>query len=242
MTCNIYLFFSNGEIFSYSIAEAFHCIYSDSSLQSEELPKRYLDIFHESNQSTFNLYEEHPFCTCEGVESCIYQDRYYSMVPVFSNLVKRVGLLLIRYGYPFAEDEKILCEYTAAIISMELLRREQERIRRESLEIARAKLAVSSLTFSERMAGAAVLQMLDSDEGTVFLNMVANQIYATKSIVSGALKKLESAGVIRTKSQGVKGKYIRITNDYLRSEFQNAELLQEDPAPQQTSNDRGRSV
>ena len=220
--CNMYLFYSSGEIFAYSTAKAFSCKYNDSALERHELPYYHMCHFHESAQPQFNLYEETPTCTCEERDTCIFSNRYSAMVPVFSNGMKKAGILLIRYGAPFEKDEEVLCEYTAAIISIELIRQEQERIQRESVEIARARLAVSSLTFSEQKAGAAVLDSLEEDEGTVFLNTVANRIYATQSIVSAALKKLESAGVIATKSRGVKGKQITILNPYLRQAMADA--------------------
>lgn len=219
---NIYLFFPNGKIFSYSIAQAFYCEYNEDALKSPQLPQHYLDMFHKSNNTRFNIFEDCPICTCEGVRTCIFKNRYYSMIPVFYNFTKIAGILLIRYGAPFAKDEEILCEYTAVIISLEIMRREQERIKQESFERARSQLAVNSLTFSELKASAAVVDMLPDKEGVVFLKEISKETYVTHSTVSSALKKLESAGVIRTKSQGVKGKYVHITSHYLEQEIKTA--------------------
>ncbi|HWQ29626.1 MAG TPA: GTP-sensing pleiotropic transcriptional regulator CodY, partial [Negativicutes bacterium] len=121
---------------------------------------------------------------------------------------------------PFSESDKVLCEYTCAIVSIEMLRQEQEKIQQFSMEIAKAKLAVDSLTFSEKKAACSVLEQIKGDEGEVFLNSVANKTYTTPSTVSGALKKLELATMIVTKSMGVKGKYIKILNPNLRSELE----------------------
>ena len=225
--CNMYLFYSSGEIFAYSTAEAFHCPYNDAALEENAMPAYHLRNFEASARPQFNLYEEAPICTCESRDGCIFSNRYSAMVPIFSNNTKKAGILLIRYGAPFERDEEVLCEYVAAIISIELIRQEHEQMQREVLEIARANLAVSNLSFSEQKAAGAVLQDLEGDEGTVFLNTVANRIYATQSTISAALKKLESAGVISTKSKGVKGKHIAIRNVHLRRALEEAEVVRD---------------
>ena len=219
ITANIYLFYSSGEIFSYAVADSLSCKYSESSLESRQLPDYYLSVFDENDHSRFNVFEDIPLCTCEGVEQCIFRNRYYSVIPIFSNFKKTAGMLLIRYGESFNEDDQVLCEYTSAIISLELLRQEQDYIQQQSMEMARAKLAVSLLSSNELRAANELLQTLEGQKGTVFLKNIAHQVYVTHSTVSSALKKIESAGLIYTRSQGVKGKYVEILNPYLKKEI-----------------------
>lgn len=221
LSANIYLFEPDGRIFSYATSDKFFCEYNEDSLKANFLPREYQNMFKQGNDTRFNMYEEIPTCTCEGVKECIFNNRYYCMMPVFYNYQKKAGILLIRYGDAFSNDEEVLCEYTSAIVSLDLMRAEQERIRQQSLQMARAQLAADALSFSELVAANAALSTLpqDSQEGIVMLNTVSSQIYVTHSTVSGALKKLETAGVIKTKSMGVKGKLIRVTNPYLVEEI-----------------------
>ena len=221
--CNIYLFNTNGHIFAYSVAQKFLCPYTKCSLENEELPQYYMDLFGKNNVSVTDRYEEHPKCTYAGVKYCLFSNRYYSMYPIFSGFKKVAGILFIRYETPFSESDKVLCEYTYAIVSIEMIRQEQEKIQQLSMEIAKAKLAVNSLTFSEKKAARAVLEEIKGDKGEVFLNSVATKTYTTPSTVSGALKKLEVATVIVTKSKGVKGKCIKILNQNLRNELEENE-------------------
>lgn len=217
--CNIYLFNPNGHIRAYSIAEKFICPYTECSLENEELPEYYMDLFAKNKFSIINRYEDQPKCTYEGVKYCLFSDRYYSMYPIFSIFEKVAGMLFIRYETPFSESDNVLCEYTYAIVSIEMVRQEQEKIQQLSMEVAKAKLAVSSLTFSEKKAAVAILESIEGNKGEVFLNSVATKTFTTPSTVSSALKKLEVATVIVTKSRGVKGKYIEILNQNLRNEF-----------------------
>ncbi len=231
--CNIYIFDEQAHIFAYSVAEKFSCPYTERSLQNLELPDYYMELFRQNENCVQGMYESNPVCTYPNVEYCQFHDRYYSLYPIYSNFHKAAGMLLIRYGEDFSESDNILCEYTRAIVSLEMMRQEQDRIQQHSLEIAAARLAVNFLTFSERKAVATVLEHLPEDEGNIFLNAVAAWSYSAQSTVTSALKKLEGAGVITAKSQGVKGKYIKIINPHLREEVSRADKAVPPSAPDQ---------
>lgn len=221
--CNIYLFNPKGDIFSSAVADKFYCDYTRHSLEDHELPHYYMDLFNKNNTSINDMYEAYPKCTYQGVERCFYKNRYYSMYPIFSAFKKVAGILFIKYEEHFSESDNILCEYTCAIISIEMLRQEQEKIHQLSMEAAKAKLGVDSLTFSEKKAARAILEDIKGDSGEVFLNSIASKTYTTPSTVSSALKKLELATLISTKTRGVKGKRIIILNQNLRNEFEEYE-------------------
>ena len=42
---------------------------------------------------------------------------------------------------------------------------------------------------------------------------IADRVGITRSVIVNALRKFESAGVIESKSSGMKGTYIKVTND-----------------------------
>jgi transcriptional pleiotropic repressor len=48
---------------------------------------------------------------------------------------------------------------------------------------------------------------------------IADRVGITRSVIVNALRKLESAGVIESKSLGMKGTYIRVLNDNLPDEL-----------------------
>ena len=48
---------------------------------------------------------------------------------------------------------------------------------------------------------------------------IADRFGITRSVVVNALRKLESAGVIETRSSGMKGTYIKVTNDFIFDEI-----------------------
>ena len=74
--------------------------------------------------------------------------------------------------------------------------------------------AVNTLSRLEIQAVLAVLNELDGrQEGTLVTSRLADKVRITRSVIVNALKKCESAGIIQTKSSGVKGTSVRIVND-----------------------------
>ena len=53
---------------------------------------------------------------------------------------------------------------------------------------------------------------MDGDEGLLVASKIADQAGITRSVIVNALRKLQSAGLIETRSLGMKGTHIRILN------------------------------
>ena len=56
-------------------------------------------------------------------------------------------------------------------------------------------------------------------EGLLVASKVADRSGITRSVIVNALRKLESAGVIESRSLGMKGTYIKIVNSQFREEL-----------------------
>ena len=48
---------------------------------------------------------------------------------------------------------------------------------------------------------------------------IADKVGITRSVIVNALRKLESAGIIESRSLGMKGTYIKVLNVYLLEEL-----------------------
>ena len=48
---------------------------------------------------------------------------------------------------------------------------------------------------------------------------IADRVGITRSVIVNALRKFESAGVIESRSSGMKGTYIKVVNDYIFEEL-----------------------
>jgi transcriptional pleiotropic repressor len=60
---------------------------------------------------------------------------------------------------------------------------------------------------------------LNGNEGLLVASKIADKVGITRSVIVNALRKFESAGVIESRSLGMKGTYIRILNEKLVEEL-----------------------
>ena len=87
-------------------------------------------------------------------------------------------------------DDIILSEYGTTVVGLEMLRSVNE----ESAEETRKE------------------QILVGSK-------IADRVGITRSVIVNALRKFESAGVIESRSSGMKGTYIKVVNDYVFKEL-----------------------
>ena len=60
---------------------------------------------------------------------------------------------------------------------------------------------------------------LDGNEGLLVASKIADKFGITRSVIVNALRKFESAGVIESRSLGMKGTHIKILNEKLVDEL-----------------------
>ena len=77
---------------------------------------------------------------------------------------------------------------------------------------------MATLSYSESEAAINILGELDGREGLLVASKIADRVGITRSVIVNALRKFESAGVIESKSLGMKGTYIKVLNEYLLDE------------------------
>ena len=77
---------------------------------------------------------------------------------------------------------------------------------------------MATLSYSEAEAAVNILGELNGSEGLLVASKIADRVGITRSVIVNALRKFESAGVIESKSLGMKGTYIKVKNDYLLEE------------------------
>ncbi|MGG1311198.1 MULTISPECIES: GTP-sensing pleiotropic transcriptional regulator CodY [Cohnella] len=142
-----------------------------------------------------------------------------TIVPIIGGGDRLGTLVLVRENRPFGDDDLILAEYGSTIIGMEILRERAEERELEARSKAVVTIAVNSLSFSELEAVEHILEELEGKEGLLVASKIADRAGITRSVIVNALRKLESAGVIDTRSLGMKGTYIRILNPRLQEEL-----------------------
>ena len=67
-----------------------------------------------------------------------------------------------------------------------------------------------------------IFDELNGMEGILVASKIADRVGITRSVIVNALRKFESAGVIESRSSGMKGTYIKVLNDVV---FEQIDLI-----------------
>lgn len=144
---------------------------------------------------------------------------FMTIVPIIGGGDRHGTLLLTRNSSHFTEEDLVLAEYGSTVVGMEILRERSEEIAEEARSRAVVAVAIDSLSYSELEAVEHIFEELDGKEGLLVASKIADRVGITRSVIVNALRKLESAGVIETRSLGMKGTYIKILNHQLLQEL-----------------------
>ena len=148
--------------------------------------------------------------------------KYHGMIVPIDIAGERLGtLFMYRADVIYDIEDIILCEYGATVIGMEMMRAENDENAEESRKQHVVHSALGTLSGSELKAMKHVFKELQGTDGILVASKIAEQEGITRSIIVTGLKKLESAGVIESKSAGMKGTKVRICNEMLIEELEN---------------------
>ncbi|MCQ2507959.1 MAG: GTP-sensing pleiotropic transcriptional regulator CodY [Dorea sp.] len=138
---------------------------------------------------------------------------------------ERLGTLFIYKNDSFyGIDDIILSEYGTTVVSLEMLRSVNEESAEESRKEHIVQSALNTLSYSELEAIVHIFEELDGLEGVLVASKIADRVGITRSVIVNALRKFESAGVIQSRSSGMKGTYIKVVNDYIFTELERIKL------------------
>ena len=100
-----------------------------------------------------------------------------------------------------------------------MLRAVTEETAEENRKVSVVKSAIGTLSYTEMHAIIHIFEELDGVEGILVASKIADKAGITRSVVVNALRKFESAGVIESRSSGMKGTYIKVLNDAIYGEL-----------------------
>ncbi|MEZ3463385.1 MAG: GTP-sensing pleiotropic transcriptional regulator CodY [Lachnospiraceae bacterium] len=145
--------------------------------------------------------------------------KYQAVITPIETAGERLGTLFIyKCNEQYDIDDIILCEYGVTVVGLEMLRAVSEENAEESRKVAVVKSAISTLSFSEMEAITHIFDELNGTEGILVASKIADRVGITRSVIVNALRKFESAGVIESRSSGMKGTYIKVLNDVVFEE------------------------
>ena len=148
--------------------------------------------------------------------------KYQAIITPIDIAGERLGTLFIyKADDQYDIDDIILCEYGTTVVGLEMMRSVNEENAEETRKVQIVKSAISTLSFSELEAITHIFDELDGNEGILVASKIADRVGITRSVIVNALRKFESAGVIESRSSGMKGTYIKVLNDVIFDELKN---------------------
>lgn len=219
--CNVYIVGRRGKILGYAFMDSFQCPTIEEIVKvTERFPETYNEDLLGIMQTQANMKKDDNKCVFAGDSAeCMFGGKITTVVPVVGGGERQGTLVLAKYDIEFTHEDLILAEYGATVIGMEILRAKAERIEEEARRKAAVQIAIGTLSYSELEAIEHIFAELKGKEGLLVASKIADRVGITRSVIVNALRKFESAGVIESKSLGMKGTYIRILNENLLDEL-----------------------
>ncbi|MCS1351305.1 GTP-sensing pleiotropic transcriptional regulator CodY [Mechercharimyces sp. CAU 1602] len=214
---NVFVISRKGKILGYQLVQEDPL--SEQFLREERIPESYNERLLQIQETSANM-DPSSSLSFANQKDDLLQHRVTTVVPIIGGGRRLGSLLLTRFEGSFVNDDLVLAEYGATVAGMEILQTISERTEEEARNRAIVHLAVSSLSYSELEAVEHIFDELDGLEGLLVASKVADRVGITRSVIVNALRKLESAGVIDSRSLGMKGTYIKVLNPKLMDELE----------------------
>ena len=149
-----------------------------------------------------------------------YSNKYQAIIAPIDIAGERLGtLFMYKIENQYDIDDIILCEYGTTVVGLEMMRSVNEETAEEDRKVHIVKSAISTLSDSELEAIIHIFDELGQGEGILVASRIADKVGITRSVIVNALRKFESAGVIESRSSGMKGTYIKVLNDVVFDEL-----------------------
>lgn len=221
---NVFVVSRKGKVLGYAVNQQIENERMKNMLEERQFPVEYTQNLSNVTETSANMdvNSEHTIFPVEERE--LFKNGLTTIVPIIGGGERLGTLLLGRVNDQFGDDDLILGEYGATVVGMEILREKGDRIEEEARSKAVVQMAISSLSYSELEAIEHIFEELDGNEGLLVASKIADRVGITRSVIVNALRKLESAGVIESRSLGMKGTYIKVLNTKFLAELEQLKM------------------
>ncbi|MCH6267095.1 MULTISPECIES: GTP-sensing pleiotropic transcriptional regulator CodY [Neobacillus] len=210
---NVYIVSRRGKLLGITIYQQIENERMKKMFEDRQFPEEYTNNLFAITETSPNLDVDSQYTAFPVENKDLFREGLTTIVPIIGGGERLGTLILARLHDKFNDDDLILAEYGATVVGMEILREKSEEIEEEARSKAVVQMAISSLSYSELEAIEHIFEELNGNEGLLVASKIADRVGITRSVIVNALRKLESAGVIESRSLGMKGTYIKVLND-----------------------------
>ncbi|MDW4507459.1 GTP-sensing pleiotropic transcriptional regulator CodY [Priestia megaterium] len=210
---NVFVVSRRGKLLGIAVKQQIENARMKDMLEARQFPEEYTQSLFNIQETSSNLNIESQYTAFPVENKDLFDAGLTTIVPIIGGGERLGTLVLSRLDRQFEDDDLILAEYGATVVGMEILREKAEEIEEEARSKAVVQMAISSLSYSELEAIEHIFEELNGTEGLLVASKIADRVGITRSVIVNALRKLESAGVIESRSLGMKGTYIKVLNN-----------------------------
>lgn len=220
LNANVYIISRKGRVLGYGLCRSMECsIINKEVLVDKRFPEDYNNSLLSITETQANIEKNDNLCVVDNSKTCTMDFKYSTIVPVHGSGERLGTMMLGKFDDEFKEEDQVLLEYSATVVGMEILRSKQEEIEDEARKKAVVQMAIGTLSYSELEAVNHIFKELNGSEGLLVASKIADKVGITRSVIVNALRKFESAGIIESRSLGMKGTHIKILNEKLIDEL-----------------------
>ncbi|WP_122645180.1 GTP-sensing pleiotropic transcriptional regulator CodY [Enterococcus mediterraneensis] len=216
---NTYIISSEGALLGFNEKHDVNNDRVKNMFVEKQFPKSYTDTVDHLGKTEANIPISSDMTAFPIETREQYPDGLTTVVPIFGAGERLGTIILARIDASFDDEDLVLAEYGATVVGMQFLYQKSRSIEEDVRSATAVQMAINTLSYSELKAVQAIFDALEGDEGRLTASNIADEIGITRSVIVNALRKLESAGIIESRSLGMKGTYLRVLNDRFKEEL-----------------------
>ena len=207
LTANVYILGIDGKIFGYAWAREYSSKALSEFLKDGYMPDKFVERMNMYRESELNDADAYMF----DDESSKKTNKHLMYMPIYGAGAERLGtVILVRSNDKFVTLDMLLAEYMGTLVGVEMLNDRNRSVEERSRDRVAVQMAMRALSYSEVESMKHIMGELGGNEGVAVASKVADRVGVTRSVIVNALRKLESAGLIESRSLGMKGTYIKV--------------------------------
>ena len=208
--CNACIVSSKGRLLGYFMRYKTNTDRVEQFFQTKIFPEIYIQGANMIYDTEANLTVDHDLSIFPVESRADFPDGLTTIAPIHVSGIRLGSLIIWRNDKEFDDEDLILVEIASTVVGIQLLNFQREEDEKNIRRRTAVTMAVNTLSYSELRAVSAILGELNGNEGQLTASVIADRIGITRSVIVNALRKLESAGIIESRSLGMKGTYLKV--------------------------------
>jgi transcriptional pleiotropic repressor len=217
LNSNVYLMDKNGSILGHAWLPGYSSqAFSDLLRTGSVMPEAFVEKANRYSESWVNDEDVYLFDNDADKKRL---GKHLMYVPIYATKERLGTAVLVRPTEPFGTEDILMAEYLGTLVGTEMLYDRNRNVEKHSRDHSSVQMAMKALSYSEVESMKHVMGDLKGLEGVTVASKIADRVGVTRSVIVNALRKLESAGLIESRSLGMKGTYIKVLSPLFAKEL-----------------------